>query len=56
MNNSTVESAISAIAGTDGFVITAEACSHGAIAPGAAGNITSNAGYLPVRGLITWAP
>lgn len=51
---STLEAAIAAIAGTEGFVITAEACTHGAIAPGSAGNITSNAGYLPVKGVVTW--
>lgn len=54
--NNVVESAISAIGGTAGFVITAEACTHGAITPGAAGNIKSNAGYLPVLGVVTWAP
>jgi uncharacterized phage protein gp47/JayE len=54
--NSEVEAAIRALPGTAGFVITAEACTHGAVAPGAAGNITSDAGYLPVRGAITWAP
>lgn len=54
VNNSTLESAISAISGTSGFVITAEACNHGAISPGAAGNISSNAGYLPVLGVVTW--
>lgn len=56
VNNSTVESAISAIAGTAGFVITATACSDGAVSPGAAGNITSDAGFLPVLGTVTWAP
>lgn len=54
VNNSTIEGAISAISGTAGFVITAEGCTHGAVAPGAAGNITSAAGYLPVRGVVTW--
>lgn len=56
VNNDTIEAAIRAVAGTSGFVITATACSHGAVTPGAAGNITSNAGRLPVRGVITWAP
>lgn len=54
VNNSTVESAISAILGTSGFVITAQACSDGAVSPGAAGNITSDPGFLPVRGAVTW--
>jgi hypothetical protein len=34
-------------------VITAEACTTGSISP-TNGNITSNAGYLPVRGVMTW--
>lgn len=54
VNNSAIESAISAIGGTGGFVITATACDHGAISPGAAGNITSDPGYLPVLGDVTW--
>ncbi|MCW5760105.1 MAG: baseplate J/gp47 family protein [Phenylobacterium sp.] len=54
VNNSTIESAISAISGTSGFIITAEACSHGAVTPGAAGNVVSSAGFLPVLGAITW--
>lgn len=54
VNKSRIESAIDGLAGTDGFVITVEACDHGVIAPGV-GNIVSNAGYLPVRGVITWA-
>jgi len=53
VNVSRIESAIAALAGADGFVITAEACDHGSISP-TNGNITSNAGYLPVRGTITW--
>jgi uncharacterized phage protein gp47/JayE len=53
VNLSRLETAIGAISGTDGFVITAEACNHGTITP-TAGNIISAAGYLPVRGAITW--
>lgn len=54
VNNSTIEAAISVISGTSGFVITAQACTHGVVSPGAAGNITSSAGRLPVRGVVTW--
>lgn len=43
-----IERAIAAIAGTDGFVITGITASAGTVAPGLAGNITSNAGALPV--------
>lgn len=55
VTNSAIESAISAIGGTAGFVITATACDNGAVSPGAAGNITSDPGYLPVLGDVTWA-
>jgi uncharacterized phage protein gp47/JayE len=51
---SAIESAVAAIAGTAGFVLTAEAASNGAITPGPTGNITSNAGYLAVPGAITY--
>ena len=53
LNLSLVEAAIAGLAGTSGFVITAESCTHGSISP-TIGNITSNAGYLPVRGAITY--
>jgi uncharacterized phage protein gp47/JayE len=43
VNLGEIESAIAAISGTDGFVITSPA-----------GNITSAIGYLPVRGTITY--
>lgn len=52
--HSDIEAAISVIPGTQGFVITAEACTHGSVAP-TNGNITSNAGYLPRLGVITWS-
>lgn len=51
---SRLEAAIAAISGAAGFVITAVACDHGEISP-ANGNITSDAGFLPVRGDVTWA-
>jgi uncharacterized phage protein gp47/JayE len=50
-----LESAISAIPAAVGYVITAVVCSDGAVSPGATGNITSNAGFLPVRGATTWS-
>jgi uncharacterized phage protein gp47/JayE len=53
INKSRLDSAIDGLAGTDGFVITVEACDHGSISPGV-GNITSDAGYLPVRGVTSW--
>lgn len=49
-----IESAIAAIPATAGFVITTVSCNHGTIAPGTDGNITSTAGYLPVRGTTTY--
>jgi uncharacterized phage protein gp47/JayE len=54
VNLSEIEAAIAVLPGTAGFVITAEACTHGSLVPGN-GNIVSNAGYLPVLGAITWA-
>ncbi|WP_174296543.1 baseplate J/gp47 family protein [Sphingomonas bacterium] len=54
-NVSSIEAAIAAVPGTSGFVITGIACSAGTITPGAAGNISSDAGALPVLGEITWA-
>jgi uncharacterized phage protein gp47/JayE len=56
IENSVIEAAIAAISGTVGFVITNIACTHGAVAPGAAGNITSTRGYIPVRGVTVWTP
>lgn len=50
---SDIQAAIAAIPGTEGFVITAVACNHGAVSP-TDGNITSTAGYLPVRGTVTF--
>jgi uncharacterized phage protein gp47/JayE len=54
-NVSAVEGAIAAVAGSAGFVITAITASAGAVSPGASGNITSNAGALPVFGSATFA-
>lgn len=51
---SAIESAIGAIAGTAGFVITAASCPDGTVTPGSAGNITSNTGYLPTLGTVTF--
>lgn len=51
---SAIETTIGAVANTAGFVITAIACSAGSVSPGAAGNITSNAGALPVPGTVTY--
>ncbi|WBO20985.1 phage baseplate assembly protein [Sphingomonas abietis] len=53
-NISTIEAAIAAVAGTAGFVLTGITCSAGTVAPGAAGNITSNAGALPVLGTVSY--
>jgi uncharacterized phage protein gp47/JayE len=50
-----IESAIAAIAGTAGFVITDITCAHGSVTPGPTGNITSNTGYLSTLGAITEA-
>jgi uncharacterized phage protein gp47/JayE len=52
---SAIEGAIVQVSGTSGFVITSVTCSSGSVAPGSAGNITSNPGYLPVLGSITWS-
>ncbi|KUR80751.1 baseplate J/gp47 family protein [Novosphingobium sp. FSW06-99] len=51
---SAIESAISAVAGTSGFVITNITASAGSVSPGSAGNITSNKGALAVPGAITY--
>lgn len=53
VNIDDIDAAIRVLPGSTGFVITAESCNHGAIAP-ADGNITSNAGYLPVLGVLSW--
>ena len=50
-----IEAAIAAIAGTAGFVITSVSAPHGTVTPGAAGNIVSATGYLPVGQPSTWA-
>ncbi len=52
---SAIESAIAAISGTAGFVITAASCPNGTVTPGAAGNIDCNAGYLPTLGVVTFS-
>lgn len=54
-NISAIEAAIAAVALTGGFVITSVTASAGTVSPGAAGNITSNAGALPVAGAIAYA-
>jgi len=55
VNLSAIESAIAAVPLTAGFVITAITCDHGTVSPGSAGNISSAAGYLPVRGAVTYS-
>ncbi len=52
---SAIEGAIAAVAGTAGFVITNITASAGVVSPGAAGNITSNAGALPVLGAVAYS-
>lgn len=54
-NMSAIEAAIAAVNGSAGFVITNVDASAGAVTPGAAGNIVSNAGCLPALASITWA-
>jgi uncharacterized phage protein gp47/JayE len=51
---SAIERAISAIPAAAGFVITAVASSDGAVSPGAAGNVTSNTGYLATLDAVTY--
>jgi uncharacterized phage protein gp47/JayE len=52
---SLIESAIGALPAAQGFTITAVTCSAGtAGASGANGNISSNAGYLPVLGTVNY--
>lgn len=53
VEKSDIEGLIEVLAGTRGYVITAEACTHGSVTP-TDGNIVSAAGYLPVRGALTW--
>ncbi|RSU46351.1 baseplate J/gp47 family protein [Sphingomonas sp. S-NIH.Pt15_0812] len=50
-----IEAAISATAGTAGFVLTGIAATAGTVGNGGIGNISSNAGALPVLGGIVWA-
>lgn len=54
-NVSAIEAAIAGVNGSAGFVLMSITASAGAVTPGAAGNIVSNAGRLPQRGSITWA-
>lgn len=54
-NVSAIEAAIAAVNGTAGFVLMEIVASAGTVTPGAAGNIVSQAGRLPVRGAIRWA-
>lgn len=54
-NVSAIEAAIASVPGTAGFVLTAVQASAGSVAPGAAGNITSEAGALPVLDGIVYA-
>lgn len=49
-----IESAIAAVAGTAGFVITAIACANGSVTPSPAGNITSDAGFLATLAGVTY--
>jgi uncharacterized phage protein gp47/JayE len=53
-NVSSIEAAISSVAGTAGFVLTNIVASAGTVAPGSAGNITSDAAALPMLGMITY--
>lgn len=50
-----IEAAIAAVAGSEGAVLTSVTASAGTVAPGSTGNITSNAGCLPVLGTISYA-
>ena len=52
---STIEKAIAAIPGAAGFIITAVTASAGTVNPGAAGNIQSDSGFLPVFGSVVFA-
>lgn len=53
-NVDTIESAIAGVALTSGFVLVSVTASAGTVAPGAAGNITSAPGALPVPGAIAY--
>lgn len=53
-NLSAIESAIASVSGSAGFVITLVTVDHGTVTPGVSGNIVSDPGYLPVRGLVTY--
>ncbi|MDH4745815.1 baseplate J/gp47 family protein [Sphingomonas sp. CBMAI 2297] len=54
-NVSAIEAAIAAVNGSAGFVIIGITAGAGTVNPGAAGNIISNAGFLPALGAVTWA-
>lgn len=51
---SSIEAAISSVAGAKGFVITGVTASHGAAVPAGVGNITSDANALPTLGAIAY--
>ncbi|WP_374572507.1 baseplate J/gp47 family protein [Phenylobacterium sp.] len=52
---SRLETAIGAVAGSLGFILTGISPDHGSVTPGSAGDLASDLGYLPVLGAITWA-
>lgn len=52
---SIIEAAIAAVPGAAGFVITGVAASAGSVSPATVGNISSNAGALPVLGTVTFS-
>jgi uncharacterized phage protein gp47/JayE len=54
INLSDIDAAIGSVSGASGFVVTAVSCTDGTVTPGGNGNITSDTGYLPVLGTITW--
>lgn len=54
VNLSDIEAAIGAVSGSAGFVVSDVGCNHGTVTPSSSGNITSDAGYIPVRGAVTW--
>lgn len=54
-NLSAIESAVAAVSGSAGFVITDVDAEHGTVVPGDAGNIVSDPGYLPILGEVTWS-
>jgi uncharacterized phage protein gp47/JayE len=54
MDVSAIDAAILSVSGTTGFVVTAITCPNGTVTPGAAGNITSNTGYLATLGAIAY--